>query len=329
MLLLLPAMCSAETEILRVSARSCGTGCVTYHWSGVCIARQGNQSIVATVAHAFSDKLTNIRVQNEPATLIYHKLRRNVSDYWDLALLRVSASLPVAPIGADPVIGQRYCVAGFGEGTDQLTMRCGLAKPPYATIGAYSNYGDSGGVIGRYGAVSGIIAGQYGYQKTGPLSRIPAHWQNVIYTPVSNVIEAARSIGITIGQQTPVPAPIPIAPQPDPISTPIDQTRLTRIESELAALQQQQTQITEQLNLISQRLVTMQLKAGPKGDRGPAGPTGKVDTVLINSLTKRINALEQGRRVILVEGNKIIDDEIYEVGEPIILDIERIRKTGR
>jgi len=34
-------------------------------------------------------------------------------------------------------------------------------------------------------------------------------------------------------------------------------------------------------------------------------------------------------RVVLTEGNKILDDETYKAGEPIVLDVERIRKGGK
>lgn len=89
--------------------------------------------------------------------------------------------------------------------------------------------------------------------------------------------------------------------------------------------------------------------AGPQGPPGPAGPPGRdgqdvsrehVEAVInawleanvdrmqpdITALESRLDTLERrSTRVILSEAGKVIDDETYAAGEPIVLDIRRLK----
>jgi len=81
--------------------------------------------------------------------------------------------------------------------------------------------------------------------------------------------------------------------------------------------------------------------AGPRGDRGPAGktgpsgadgqtgPAGPVGPAAdLTDLQRRIKQLEGiQRRVVLVSGGEIIDEETYSIDEPIVLDLTRIIKN--
>jgi len=72
---------------------------------------------------------------------------------------------------------------------------------------------------------------------------------------------------------------------------------------------------------------------GPKGDRGEAGPAGQAAELDVASLTQQILAQVKhpGQRVMLVDGKtgKILDDETYAPGEPIVLDFQTILRNAR
>jgi hypothetical protein len=66
--------------------------------------------------------------------------------------------------------------------------------------------------------------------------------------------------------------------------------------------------------------------AGPQGPQGPAGADGRDSELDIEAIAAAVIAKIPPRRFILVDGNtrRIIDDENYQTGEPIILDIQQI-----
>ena len=66
---------------------------------------------------------------------------------------------------------------------------------------------------------------------------------------------------------------------------------------------------------------------GKPGARGDDGRNADVD---LSSIERRISDLEsRGRRVILREGGEIIDDETIGPNQPLVLDIERIIRSGK
>lgn len=71
---------------------------------------------------------------------------------------------------------------------------------------------------------------------------------------------------------------------------------------------------------------------GPKGDRGDRGPAGEVASIDVDRLTQQIlsQVKHPGQRVVLVDGKngKIIDDETYAPGEPIVLDFQQILRSA-
>lgn len=63
---------------------------------------------------------------------------------------------------------------------------------------------------------------------------------------------------------------------------------------------------------------------GPPGPTGPAGPAGS--TANIDALESRLSSLERRPfRIILSNDGQIVDDETYEAGEPVVLDLKRLR----
>jgi len=63
---------------------------------------------------------------------------------------------------------------------------------------------------------------------------------------------------------------------------------------------------------------------GPAGPQGPPGPSG--GSASTAALETRLTSLEQRPfRIILSSDGKVIDDETYRPGEPVVLDLKRLR----
>jgi len=63
---------------------------------------------------------------------------------------------------------------------------------------------------------------------------------------------------------------------------------------------------------------------GPAGPPGPAGPAG--GSASTAALETRLTSLEQRPfRIILSSDGKIVDDETYPAGSPVVLDLKRLR----
>jgi len=73
---------------------------------------------------------------------------------------------------------------------------------------------------------------------------------------------------------------------------------------------------------------------GPTGQAGPAGPTGEagpgITPAQIAALKAELLAeiKHPDIRVVIGDGKKIIDDETYKAGEPIVLDFAAIIKAA-
>ena len=66
---------------------------------------------------------------------------------------------------------------------------------------------------------------------------------------------------------------------------------------------------------------------GPAGPQGPPGPSG--GSVSTAALETRLTSLEQRPfRIILSSDGKIVDDETYKPGEPVVLDLKRLRSVS-
>lgn len=66
---------------------------------------------------------------------------------------------------------------------------------------------------------------------------------------------------------------------------------------------------------------------GPAGPQGPPGPAGS--SASTTALESRLTSLEQRPfRIILSADGKVIDDETYRPGEPVVLDLKRLRSVS-
>ena len=50
---------------------------------------------------------------------------------------------------------------------------------------------------------------------------------------------------------------------------------------------------------------------------------------ILSKINSRLSVLEQGQRVLVVDGNNVLDDETYKPGEAIVLDVQRLVKQAK
>jgi hypothetical protein len=69
---------------------------------------------------------------------------------------------------------------------------------------------------------------------------------------------------------------------------------------------------------------------GPPGDPGPAGRDGNsADPDELTAIASRLGELEtRPFRIVISSEGKVIDDETYAPGEPVVLDLQRLRKRS-
>lgn len=77
-------------------------------------------------------------------------------------------------------------------------------------------------------------------------------------------------------------------------------------------------------------VVNAWLDANRESLRGPAGPPGPAGAAAnVAELESRLTAIEQRPfRIILSNDGKVVDDETYRPGEPVVLDLKRFRSVS-
>ncbi|MCR9199987.1 MAG: hypothetical protein NXI04_15230, partial [Planctomycetaceae bacterium] len=59
--------------------------------------------------------------------------------------------------------------------------------------------------------------------------------------------------------------------------------------------------------------------------RGQDGES--VSPAVLSAINARLSMLEQGRRVLIIDGDTVLDDETYKPGEAIVLDVQRLTQS--
>ena len=242
-----------------------------------------------------------------------------------------------------------------------------LSDGIHNTSGLAVIHGDSGGPVyvrtaaGRY-SVGGIAYGCRGHVPGKRRSDHRGHDAITLYTPCSaflpwietqycpqgncpiqirrQVIQPLGPLGFprgparVIGIAEPVPqqyVPAPSQQQPEPGVRPMpDPISVTgprgpagpqgpRGEPGLSVTQEQ-----------VEAVVNAWLDSNVDRLRGPAGPPGR-DGAAVDSagLESRVTTLERRPfRIILASEGRVIDDETYEAGAPVVLDLKRLRSVS-
>jgi hypothetical protein len=283
----------------------------------------------------------------------------------DVATFEVSdcQSVPAIELAESEQIGGTVCIPGFGPeyqggsagefcgqlGTDLIQGFGGL----------HPVQGDSGAPAIQGGRVVAVVVGHETYSQTRARSDNAEAQLGTVYVPLRTVRECLNRVyqqcppsgckiwirrevrqpvgflGLPYGppqvvgvaepvpqtfvpeqSQRPVPRPDPISVQgppgsPGPQGPPgRDGRSVTQSEVE--------------------SIVNAWLDANRDSLRGPAGPQGPAGSgVSVAQFESRLTTLEQRPfRIILSSDGKIVDDETYKPGEPVVLDLKRLRSVS-
>lgn len=322
------SQCSAQVVRLQIGEDK-GTA--------VCIGECENGSrLFVTAKHNFKDYNGEAHVRFRGG--LYRVTEINSSDLDDVASFECIAPVAAMPIFAgDLPSGSEVKLVGYGpEYQGQLNgnaVRFGRLSDE-ETITQTSHQvvpGDSGGAVAYQYQTIGLISGfvtdcpsQTVFVSARKIHRCVSRIYTVRCPPGGcpiylrpSVRQPILGIGIPIGppqlvtEAVPVPRPPQIydpRPTPDPEFSP-----------------------------------------GPRGPAGPQGPPGRdgesvsrehVEAVVnawlsanaeqlrpdLSAIEKRLTAVEQRPfRIILSSDGKIVDDETYPAGDPVVLDLQRLR----
>lgn len=259
----------------------------------------------------------------------------------DLAHFQCVAPAEAMPLYAGDPVPQGTLVDVAGYGLEYFGRETG-AKVREARLESLDTLeqiseqvvpGDSGGIVAHNRRTFGIING---FETESP--------RRTVWTPAAKIHECLSRVYDV--QCPPGGCPIYIrrgVRQPM-IGIPVGPPQLV---TEISPTPPQKYVPVPTPDPISSRGIT-----GPQGPQGPPGPAGRdgrdvskehVESVVnawlsanmsqlqpdLTTIEQRITALEQRPfRIILANDGKIVDDETYPAGEPVVLDLKRIRSVS-
>lgn len=344
--------CRSESVMLSTSYAENGRN-LQDRGTGVCIASTERGSLIVTCRHNVAS--------NPDGVWVYHNHdwyqcgRAVMHPTEDLATIETSVRFQPTPLADDSPIGEPVSIEGAGPAAHRSNEPVAFSGRILTddTIagddGRHLILGDSGGpvlyrngshqtcVVGIADAVEGTIGPTHRRQFPGAKTQFVScrritSWLVTQYGGCPGGICPVRirpqiqqpmiGIGIPTGPprivNTIEPAPRiypqvncpPIAGPPGPAGR--DGRSVTREEVEAV--------VNAWLDTNAERL------RGPAGPAGPAGPGSAANTA---TLERRISDLERRPfRLILSSEGKVIDDETYAPGEPVVLDLQRLRNRS-
>lgn len=351
LLFLLPSIAQAESVYLCCSQIRNGNQ-VEQLGTAVCVGRDGSTAILVTCRHNIADNPRSVWLQINKRWQRCDAVSLHPTE--DLAICEIQADLKVSPIAdADLPPGSEVLVEGAGPTANRTRERiafAGVVESSDSLIGSSGDHaipGDSGGPVFSDSCVVGIVTAveMTNGQRTPPRSRREMRGAKSLFVPASKV----RAWLETQYQCGPQGCPIvvrPIVRQPMiGIGIPVGPPQVIGVAEPAP---RRYVPEGSRPSVPAQPSVT-QGPAGPQGPPGPAGPPGRdgqdvsrehVEAVInawleanvdrmqpdITALESRLDTLERrSTRVILSEAGKVIDDETYAAGEPIVLDIRRLK----
>jgi len=356
----------AETVTVAVTRIDARGKKETAKATAVCIYSNERGSVLVTCRHVVQSRtgeILSVWVRHANDWHECTQVRVHPDAEVDVAAMECTVRLKPETLTNDAEVGARVVVDGAGPDlhkTNEDWFFFGT-KTPKGIIGEQGDAvieGDSGGparvrlTSGQY-AVCGIV---YGYPTTSPkgLTRRAQHRQHsttTLYTPVAAwypwfqtqycvdgqcpiqirpvVVQPRGLLGVpygrprVIGIAEPVPqqyVPVPpprLQPVPDPISI-TGPPGPPGEPGQSVTPQQVEATVNAWLDSNADRLV------------GPPGPPGRDGSAANNAaLESRLTTLERRPfRMILASEGKIIDDETYAAGQPVVLDLKRLRSVS-
>ena len=275
--------------------------------SGVILSSVPGRTVIATAAHMVRDASAQVSVDvflDGGRIKSYAASVSIVNDTSDLALLTLVSSFPLpSVIGANDSPGQGDVAFGIGcsGGGRVSVMKCRVLRIENGDVfasGAPAQGRSGGGLYNSRFELIGICSAQNRLRNDGwyvgasKLRKLLEEWEPAQYRSGIGV-----GVGLSLGCVTgPCRNPNCRRCYPPRIPTPISRP--------------------------------IPGPPGRPGATGPRGPAGSDATVDLSPLIRRIEALEQMKRpVVLIDGasGEIIDREEYTPGEAILFDVQALK----
>lgn len=344
--------CSADTYALVTSYVVDGQK-IEDKGTAVCFAHTDRGSLVVTAAHNVQHNPDSVWISHQDDWHLCDRVHVHPSA--DIAVLEISRRLRVTPLGDVTPIGESVVVQGFGprlNHSGESLWFDGTIEDSENLRGANGEHaipGDSGGPVlyeTEAGlALVGIVTRHEGDRPANRRTQFASFRARTGFVPAQTIVSFVQAqyggcpggvcpirirpqiqrpmigIGIPIGPprivDTVEPAPRILQPSPKqpgpqgPSGPPgRDGRSVTKAEVEAA--------------------VNAWLDAHFDQLKGPPGPSGRDGGATdVTQLERRLSALERRPfRMVLTSDGEILDDEEYAPGEPVVLDLKRLRKSS-
>lgn len=354
---------SAESVVICTSYMQAGRHVETLG-TAVCIAQTDRGSILLTAKHNIAERPDGVWVRHAGDWHRCFNARMAISEdlatVETTIRLRPNCLADSVPVGSVAIV--EGAGPSAWKTSEDVVFRAKLIDEQWlvGSRGEHVIPGDSGGPVlcrttsSGY-AVVGIVEGFEAPTTVEPSSRMAHAGSRTRFVPAARIVKFVQSqygscpggicpiqirqqiqqpmigIGIPTGPprivNTVEPAPVKVLqPVPDPmfISGPVGPVgpRGPQGESGRSVTKQEVEAVVEAwLDANREALV------GPAGPAGPAGPRGAAAAATdVAPLEARIDALERRKfRMVVTNEGKIIDDEVYDAGEPVVLDLKRLK----
>lgn len=344
--------CHSETVMLSTSYQVDGRN-LHDRGTGVCIANTDRGSLIVTCKHNVASNPDGVWVYHDHD---WHECDRAIlHDTEDLATVEVPIRLQPTPLADDSPIGEAISIEGAGPAAHRSDEPMAFGGRILSDIrikgddGQHVISGDSGGPVlfqkGDQPCVVGIVCAveaRFGpsrrRQVPGAVSRyiscrkinawLVGQYGNCPHgiCPIRirpQIQQPMFGIGIPLGPprivDTIEPAPMVDPPVPcAPIVGPRGPAGPAGRDGRSVTREDVEAVVNAWLDSNAERL---------RGPAGPAGPPGNAaDTTEVE---QRLSDLEyRPFRLILASEGKVIDDETYAPGEPVVLDLQRLRNRS-
>lgn len=347
--------CSAQVVSLNINGYEPGRG------TAFCIGETpDHKGVYLTAKHNFRGATSaEIRVNNQ-----WHRVSfLNEHPTADVASFEAPIAVTPFMIADSEPVGSQVVIHGYGpeyQGRDVCGFFGVLGKSYIDGLkGLHPIPGDSGGPVVIGESVVGVVRG-YGteYQETAYRSERSEERLKTIYTGVVKIRECLQQcyqscppggcriwirneyrqpigfLGMPAGppQRVQVAEPVPrvFVPEDQPTRPVPDQISMQGPPGPQGPPGKDGRSVTQ---AEVEAVVNAWLDAnrdqlrGPAGPQGPPGPSG--GSASTAALETRLTSLEQRPfRIILSSDGKVIDDETYRPGEPVVLDLKRLRSVS-
>jgi hypothetical protein len=363
-----PSECRSESVMICTSTVYPDGRLIQQYGTGVCVGSTEGGSIILTCRHNVQDNPTGVWVYHRHdwhrcGTAVLHE-SEDIAVVETAIRFRPTEMAEKSPVGLTVHIEGAGPAANETDEPLSFTGRILSDDTISGTDGLHVCLGDSGGpVLARDSDGSEVVVGiVYAVESDrGPIRRTEFRGARTRYVSSQKIVTWFRTqyscppggcqirvrprvvqpmigIGIPTGPPQVIGEAVPVRPRPlpDPVYTPVPQPNPEFIAGPRGPIGPPGPPGPTGAQ-------------GPPGERGPAGSSVtqvQVESVVnawldanidqlrqptcdLTEIESRLKSLEERRfRIILSSDGKVVDDETYEPGEPVVLDLKRLRSVS-